>query len=419
MTALLIAIFIFLILSAFFSGAEIAFLSANKLGIEVEKNKGTRRGNILSTFYKYPKDFLSTMLVGNNIALVAFTVLMTKLLSPFLTGLIGVGFGLSITSTLIVTIIILIFGEFLPKVLFRLYANEMLYFLAFPLAFMRFILRIPAWVMIKTSNFLLKRIFRASIDATEDAITKLDLQDFVEGSMAPKQDDLETDMFKNALHLKRVKVSECKVPRTEIEYIDVSEPIEELTEMFQRTRHSRIIIIDDELDNVLGYVHHQQLLDNPKTISKVVMDILFVPEVMSAQDLLLQFMRESAGIACVVDEFGGTAGIVTLEDLLEEIFGEIDDEYDDEEFTEEQIGPNEYLLSGRLEVDYIREKFPELHLPDGEYHTLSGYIVMTSGTIPEVGETLELDGFRFIFESVTEKVIETVRIHVLDSNIED
>jgi CBS domain containing-hemolysin-like protein len=419
MTALIIAILFFLILSAFFSGAEIAFISANKLGIEVEKNKGTRRGSILASLYKDPKDFLGTMLVGNNIALVAFTYLMTKLLSLMLVGFIGEGIGLALVNMLLITAVVLIFGEFLPKVLFRLYANETLYIIAYPLVIMRWILRVPAWIMIKTNNLLLKNIFRSSVDITEDAITRLDLQDFVEGSVAPQQDEMETDMFKNALHLKRIKVSECMVPRTEIEHIDVSEPIEALIEMFQKTRHSRIMITEGDLDNVLGYAHHQQLLDNPKTIKKIVIEIPFVPEVINAQELLLQFIRESAGIACVVDEFGGTAGIVTLEDLLEEIFGEIEDEYDIEEHIEEQIDENQYLLSGRLELDYLREKYPQLHFPEGEYHTLSGYIIMTSGTIPEEGEVLELEGLRFVFESVTEKKIETVRVFVVDSNPND
>lgn len=419
MTVLIIAILFFLILSAFFSGAEIAFISANKLGIEVEKNKGTRRGSILASIYKEPKDFLGTMLVGNNIALVAFTYLMTKLLTPILIGFMGEGIGLVMVNIVIITAVVLIFGEFLPKVLFRLYANETLYFIAYPLVVMRWILRVPAWIMIKTNNLLLKNIFRSTVDITEDAITRLDLQDFVEGSVAPQQDEMETDMFKNALHLKRVKVSECMVPRTEIEHIDVSEPIEALIEMFQKTRHSRILITEGDLDNVHGYVHHQQLLDDPKTIKKIVIEIPFVPEVINAQELLLQFIRDSAGIACVVDEFGGTAGIVTLEDLLEEIFGEIEDEYDIEEHIEERLSENQFLLSGRLELDYLREKYPRLNFPEGEYHTLSGYIIMTSGTIPEEGETLELGGLRFIFESVTEKKIETVRVFIVDSNPND
>ena len=244
MTTLVVFIVIFLLLSAFFSGSEIAFISANKLSIEVEKDKGTRLGKILAGFYDEPRDFLSALLVGNNIALVILTTLMTKLLAPVLSDIFSPGWMLFV-NTLIITLVVLIFGEYLPKTFCRLYANEVIHAFAYPLIFMKWILAIPTWVMTRWSNFSLKYIFRAKLDEDEDVITRLDLQDFVEGTASPVQSEIETDMFKNALHLKEVRVKDCMVPRPEIVHIDVDAPIDELIQLFKESRHSRILVIDD------------------------------------------------------------------------------------------------------------------------------------------------------------------------------
>lgn len=410
MTTLIVFIILFLFLSAFFSGAEIAFISANKLSVEVEKNKGSRRGRILAQFYDQPKSFLGTMLVGNNIALVVFTTLVTKLLQPYLEPHLGTEWWFLLATTVIVTIVILLFGEFVPKIIFRFFANELITTLIYPLAFFRWLLMLPAWMMTKLSNVILKYILRTDIDKAEDAITRLDLQDFVEGTVMQEQDEIETDMFKNALHLKDVRLEDCMVPRPEIEYIDIGEEVEVLSAKFEETMHSRIIVTDGDIDNVQGYVHHQELLRDPETIRDAQREITFVPETMSAKDLMLQMIFEGNNIACVVDEFGGTAGIITLEDILEEIFGEIEDEHDEEEYIEQRVGENEYLFSGRLEIDYINEKYKDIDLPSGEYNTLSGYIVMTSGKIPEQGEEITMGRYRFILESVSAKKIETIRV---------
>ncbi len=403
-------ILFFLLLSAFFSGSEIAFISANKLGVEVERGKGTRKGRILANFFDHPKDFLSTMLVGNNIALVAFTTLMALLIEPYIMRVTGNDWAILSMMTLVSTIVVLLFGEFLPKVFFGLYANELMGVLTYPLAFFRSILRIPAWLMMKLSNFVIKYIFRAPIDDARDAITKLDLQDFVEGTISEDNDEFEADMFKNALHLKTVKVRECMVPRTEIVHIDVSAGIGELKALFMETKHSRIIVSDGDIDNVLGYLHHLQLMNNPRHLRQHIMEMAYVPEVMNVFDLMMRFIKDGNNIACVVDEFGGTAGIITLEDILEEIFGEIEDEHDEEEYIEIRISDDEYIFSGRLEIDYLNEKYPELNFPEGEYETLSGYVVMTSGTIPASGDELILDEYSFVFEQVSDKKIETVRV---------
>ena len=412
MSTLVVFLILFLLLSAFFSGSEIAFISANKLTIEMEKNRGSRRGRILARFYEEPKTFLGTMLVGNNIALVVFALLMTELLSPFVEPLVGDGWAFLLLSTLIITLVVLIFGEFLPKVLFRLYANEAITALAFPLAFFQWLLLLPAWLMTKLSNFILKYVLRTSIDVREDAITRLDLQDFIEGTISPEEEEIETDMFKNALHLKDVRAEECMVPRPEITHVDVTESVETLSTMFEDTRHSRIIVTEGDIDNVIGYVHHQQLLNDPTTIRQAMRRIDFVPESMSVKDLMFEMIRRGVSIACIVDEFGGTAGIITLEDILEEIFGEIEDEHDDEDYIDEQITEGEYRFSGRLEIDHINEKYEEIKIPFGEYNTLSGYIVMTTGEIPEEGDEILLGSYKFIFEKVSERKIEIIRLIV-------
>ncbi len=413
MSALLLFILLFLLLSAFFSAAEIAFISANRVGIEVEKNRGTLRGRVLAGFYDRPKEFLGIMLVGNNIALVVFTTLMTRLLHPFFSALTDSEVGLLLLHTLLITVVVLIFGEFLPKVLARLYCNQTIHAFAYPMLFFKWILAVPAWIMIKISNFTLKYIFRSSIDVNVDVISRLDLEDFIEGTASPVKEEIDTELFRNALHLKEVRASDCMVPRPEIVYIDIRQSISELIALFQSSRHSRLIVCDGDIDNILGYVHHQQLLDSPESIRSVLFEMPIVPETMSAKDLMHRLIREETSIACVVDEYGGTAGIVTLEDMLEEIFGEIEDEHDEEEYIEEQISEHAYRFSGRLEIDYLNEKYPGLDLPDGDYLTLSGYLVMTSGTIPDEGETIELGDYRFICEVVSDKKIETVRVERL------
>lgn len=415
---LLLIIFIFLVLSAFFSGSEIAFLSASKLGVEIKRDKGSRRGAILASFYDKPKWFIATMLVGNNIALVVFTYFMTKLLEPAIIDFFGEGLSLLII-TLVITLVVLIFGEFLPKTFFRLYANDVLYFLAFPLLFFKALLSLPTWVTTQFSNGILKYIFRKPMDTDDIALTRMDLEDYIEDTIDDEDENVDKDILTNALNLHNLKVRDCMIPRTEITEIDIKSGIEELKNTFKESGYSRILVSDGDIENIIGYIHHQQLLDNPNTIEKLVLDIPFVPEAMNVKDLMLRFIKNGTNISCVVDEFGGTAGIITLEDILEEIFGEIADEHDEEEFVETVINENEYLFSGRLEIDYLNEKYENLNLPEGEYQTLSGYIVMTSGNIPEENAEIVLDGFKFVLEIVSETKIEMVRIYKLEEQSEE
>ena len=407
---LIFSIIIFLLLSAFFSGSEIAFISANKLGIEVMKNKKSRRGNILAKFYEKPSDFLGTMLVGNNIALVIFTILMTQLINPLLEPIIGSnGATLLFCVTLIITAVVLIFGEFLPKTLFRLFSNDMLMALAYPLRFFKWFLAIPTWIMTILSDGLLKHILRQPTDQVESALTRVDLEHFINDKIS-EEEDIDKEILTNALNLSQTKVRECMIPRTEIVHIEKSSSIDEVLAIFKESRLSRVIITDGGIENVTGYIHHQQLLDNPRTIKKIVMPITYVPEAMNVQSLMYNFIKEETTIACVVDEFGGTAGLITLEDILEEIFGEIEDEHDIEDNFEQMISEDEYIFSGRLEIDYLNEKYENLNFSEGEYHTLSGYIVMTSGSIPQPNAKIQMDGFDFILEEVSDTKIEIVRV---------
>ena len=415
MITLLLLILLTLLLAAFFSGTEIAFITANKLGVEIERDKGTHRSKLISGFYDRPKQFLSSILVGNNIVLVLFTYTLTRLIEPLLLSWITSEAVRLIIIAVIATIVMLIFGEFLPKIIFRLFANRALLLVAYPMVFFQWILRFPAWVIMSFANLLLKYVFRATINDVQDAFTRLDLQDFVDGSLAKDQDSMEADMFKNALQLKNLKAKECMVPRTEIVHVDVDAGLVELKKQFLETRHSRILVTEQDIDNILGYVHHQSLLNGKKDIKSMIIPIQYVPEVTSVLDIMTTFTRQQNNIAVVVDEYGGTAGIITLEDIAEEIFGEIEDEHDQEEYIDQKISDTEYLFSARLEIDYLNEKYPLLKFPEGEYETLSGYIVMTSGTIPETGHELELDDYRFVFEKVSDKKIELVRVFLIDT----
>ncbi len=413
-------IILFLLLSALFSGTEIAFISASKLKVELMRQKGSKRGMILAGFYEKPAEFLGSMLVGNNIALVIFTYLMTRVLEPQLETYINSGPLLLFVNTVIITVVVLIFGEFLPKTFFRLFAEQILYFLAFPLFLLKYLLSIPSWIMTKLSNFLLRVFFKTPVDEVDNVITRFDLEDFIRDTRtAEHKEDIDSNLFEKALHLQKAKVKECMVPRTEIKSIDVKADLEELINLYQESNLSRLIVSDGDIDNILGYVHHQQLLEDPKPIREMSLEIPIVPEAMKALDLLNMFIKDRINIAWVVDEYGGTSGIITLEDILEEIFGEIEDEHDQEEYVEVQKSENEWILAGRLEVDYLNEKYEGLNFPEGEYHTLSGYLVTTTATIPEQGAEILLNDYKYILELVSETKIESVRVIKMNTSNEE
>ncbi|MEM6377741.1 MAG: hemolysin family protein [Bacteroidota bacterium] len=414
-------ILFFLILSALFSGAEIAYVSANKLKVELIKKRGTRRGKIITRFYDQPANYLGTMLVGNNIALVVFTFLMERTLSPYFSKVIGdeYEFGLFLAITIAITLVVLIFGEFIPKTLFRLFSDDILYFLAYPLRLFQWLLAPIAWIMIQGANLILKSLLKLPVEQTEQVFTRMDLEEFIARSQSgDEEEEIDRTLFGKALNLKDVRVREAMVPRPEIENIDISASLEDLEQLIRETKLSRIIVTDGDIDEVLGYIHHQQLLKFPESLRSIVLDIPFVPEVMRVTDLMDKFIREQIYIACVVDEFGGVSGIITLEDILEELFGEIEDEHDQEEYIENQISETEFMFSGRLEISYLNEKYEALDFPEGDYHTLSGYLVMTTEAIPKKGDELFLDGYRFLLEMVSDTKIEMVRVFKLPDDSE-
>ncbi len=409
--SLIVGIIFFLLLSAVFSGTEIAFLSANKLQLELRKKQDADKSSIVDKFYENPARFLATLLIGNNIALVIFTIFSTQLLEEYVPmehEILEL-----LTYTLITTIVVLIFGEFLPKTLFRLYANKILFWLSYLLNFIWYVLWLPAWLMIQLSNIIIGFFASDAEEEVQQVFTRLDLEKFITSGNADLEEGIDTELFNKALQLHDTRVDECMVPRLEIAYIDVTAEISELEALVKETNLSRIIVTNDnDIDDVQGYVHHQLLLKSkPSTIKESLRDIPIIPETMLAQDVMNQFIKGRTSIACVVDEFGGTAGVVTLEDILEELFGEIEDEHDKENtYIEEQVSELEYLFSGRLELDYLNEKYENLDFPEGDYNTLSGYLVMTTGSIPAQGTSIKLDGYHFLIELMADTKIETVRV---------
>ncbi|MGB1247260.1 MAG: hemolysin family protein [Chitinophagales bacterium] len=405
--------------SALFSGIEIAFVSSNKFKVELNKQSGTRSEKILARFYENESNFITALLIGNNIMLILFSGYMARVLADDF-GLLGNGGVSLLLQTIITTITVLIFGEFIPKALFRLSPYRTLSLIAIPLQFAYSILKYPAYLFSTTAKMVIKWIMPQQYDNEKAVFTAIDLENYIKhvsvGHPGDDDDELNADIFEKALYLKEVKIRECMVPRMEIQALDVSSNLEDLVEKFVESKLSRILIYEENIDNILGYVHHFDLINEPKSVRDNIYDILVVPEAMSARDLLTKFTKEHKNIACVVDEFGGTAGIVTLEDLIEEIFGEIQDEHDEDEFIEKQLTEDKYVFSARLEIDYLNEKY-DLNIPEGEYETLAGYVVETYESIPQEGEKITINNFHIHIvsaENVRIKTIEIERFEVED-----
>ncbi len=418
MLSTILFIVLFLSLSALFSGTEIAFVSANKLLVELKRKRSVRRGKILASFYEKPADFMGAMLVGNNLAMVALTAMMGALLTPIVSEYIAGEWTLLFVNSILITLVVLVFGEFLPKALFEVFAERALFFLAYPINMLRWVLSPLAWLMIRLSEKILTVLTGEPIDVPETAFTRLDLEQYImqthtsENKERPEE-SIDADLFQNALKFNDLRVREVMVPRNEIIGIDTKETVAELREQFSTSNHSRLVVYEEDIDNVIGYVHHQQLLMMPEAVKPITLDLPFVPEAMRLTDLMKRFIRQRKSIAAVVDEYGTLTGLITLEDIIEEIFGDIADEHDDEDEHAEQLSENVYLLSGRHEVDYINEKYPAIEIPEGDYTTLSGYLVLTTGAIPEQGDAIELAGRRYLLEQVSDTKIELVRVEIV------
>lgn len=414
---LIIPLFISMAFSAFFSGMEIAFVSSSKLRFEMEKgNDMTTR--ILSVFYHNPNNFISTMLVGNNIALVIYGIFMAQIIQDhLLAGIISNEASLVIIQTIISTFIILVTGEFLPKMLFKINPNVTLRLFAIPTYICYVVLYpISRFASTLSTGILYLTGTRINKEDTDKAFTKVDLDYFIQSSIEEsgnqKEIDTEVKIFQNALDFSTIKIRDCMIPRTEIIAVDQEASLEELKETFIENGVSKVIVYKDDIDNIIGYIHSSEMFKGISDWRKNIRTIPIVPETMSAHKLMKLFMQQKRSLAIVVDEFGGTAGIVALEDLVEEILGDIEDEHDTNSTIAKAIGENEYILSGRLEIEKANEEFG-LNLPEkDDYQTIGGLILHEYQSFPKVHEIITVGNFQFKIIKVTATKIELVKLKV-------
>lgn len=420
MNILLIIIIITLVASAFFSGMEIAFITSDKLRLELDKNANFLNNKFITTYTRYPGNYIATMLVGNNIALVVYGLAFIKLLEPTFSAFISNSTLLLTVQTISSTIIILFIAEFIPKTLFRIYPNLALNVFAIPVGFFYIIFYPLSKFTILISKVLLRHIFGTKIigKQEEKIFSKIDLNNFVNeqeriGRTKDYEEDSEIKLFRNALDFSNVKLRDCMVPRPEIEALEESSTIQELKQRFIETGYSKILIYKDSIDNIIGYVHSSDLFNHPKHISSCLHKITYLPETMEANKLLSKFLREHKSIAIVVDEFGGTAGMVTSEDILEEIFGEIEDEHDTINIIDKKINENTYIFSGRMEIDSINEKYHIDLQKDVNYETIAGFILHYHSSIPKLNIVINIDRFEIKIIRVSKTRIELVELKVL------
>ena len=411
-------IVISILLSAFFSGMEIAFVSANKLHIELEKKKEGFIANILRKLTNKSSKFITTMLVGNNIALVIYSIYMGNFLVGFLPTEIWNEFTVLLVQTFISTLLILVSAEFLPKAIFRIYANEALKYFAIPAYFFFVLFHFFSIVITKISDFFLRIFFKTKSDEEQTEFSKEELGNYINEQMETGNDaeeiDSEIQIFQNALEFHKVKAREIMVPRTEMMAVEIHETISNLRKIFTETGYSKILVYKGSLDDILGYVNAFELFKKPKTIRSVLLPIEIVPESMIIHDVLNNLMRKRKSVAVVLDEYGGTSGMITVEDIIEELFGEIEDEHDSQELLEEKISQNEYRFSARLEVDYLNEEY-NLNIPKEEaYETLGGFIINYTENIPELNEEIKLEKFTIKILKVSSSKIEEISFQTLD-----
>ena len=425
----LVIIVVSLLLSAFFSGMEIAYVSSNKIHIELEKKQGDFLGNILARLTAKPSKFIATMLIGNNIALVIYGLKMGDVLVRWFQSMLPsdnvtlqyllVDLQL-LSQTVISTLIILFTAEFLPKVFFQIYANTLLKVLALPTYIFYVIFSGISEFVLWLSDTVLNFVFKTKGEDVVLAMTKLELGNYISEQMESVEDmgsvDSEIQIFQNALEFSDVKAREVMVPRTEITAVEINDSIENLTQLFIDTGRTKIIVYKDNIDDILGYVHAFELFKKPKDIGSIIIPVSFVPETILIKDVLNILIKKRRSMTVVIDEYGGTSGIMTVEDIIEELFGEIEDEHDTVALKEEVLSENQYRFSARLEVDYINETY-KLNLPESEhYETLGGLIVNYAEDIPSVDEDVQIDNFKFIIEEVSSTKIDVVLLKILEQD---
>lgn len=411
MEGALVIILVSLVFSGFFSGMEIAYVSANKIHLEIEKKQNNFIAAVLKRITLRPSKFIATMLVGNNIALVIYGLFMGEVLMQWvpLEGFLGL-----MAHTVISTLLILWTAEFLPKVFFQIYANQLVVILALPAYIFYLLFSVVSELVIWVSDFILRVLFRTPGDNLQLSFSKVELGHYINEQMdsleIEDEVDSEIQIFQNALEFSDVKAREVMIPRTEVIGVDVQTSPKALSERFTETGLSKILVYQENLDNILGYVHSFELFKKPEVLNEVLMPVLFIPETMLAKDILQVLTRKRKSIAVVVDEYGGTAGIITVEDIIEELFGEIQDEHDSPDLVEEELDQNRWRFSARLEVDYLNEAY-KLDLPEGEqYETLGGLIVHVAEEIPEQGEVIDIEDFTLTILEVSNTKIELVEL---------
>jgi putative hemolysin len=414
-----ILIAITLAFSFFFSGIEIAFLSANKLQIELQGKQGVLWGRIMSYFLKRQSWFIGTTLIGNTLALVLFGIYMAQLIEPWLASNLPQSINdevfILIFQTLISTLLILFTAEFLPKSLFLINPNLMLATLAVPFRIIYVILAPLTFSIVYLSKIVIIHVLRIEYSEEKPVFALTDLNNYLKSMLKVRHDDedvgLDKKIFHNALEFKTVRIRDCMIPRTEVTAIDVEEGIDKLRDAFIQSGHSKILIYKESIDNVIGYCHSSALFKKPQRIEEILTPINIVQETMMANNLMVQLIKEQKSMALVVDEFGGTSGIVSMEDVIEEIFGEIEDEHDDDDLIEEKIDETTYLLSARLEVDYLNDHY-KWQLPKGDYETLAGLILSYTEDFPAEGETVAIPPYSFTIQKTENKLINTVKLTV-------
>ncbi len=418
-----------LLFSAFFSGMEIAFVSANRIHIELEKKQEGVLAYILTRITEKPSKFIATMLIGNNLSLVVYSYFMGKVLMKWFPAPTGEAaawysfffedFGL-VTHTVISTLIIFLTAEFLPKVFFQIYSNTLLKLMAIPAYIFYILFSGFSWAVMQVSDFILKTFFKTAGDEVQLSFSKMELGDYiseqVEGMETDEEIDSEIQIFQNALEFAEVKAREVMVPRTEICAIEMHESPAELRKLFTETGYSKIFIFKQNIDEIIGYTHSFELFRKPNSIKSILRSVEYVPETMLIQDILNVLTRKRKSVAVVIDEYGGTSGILTVEDIIEELFGEIEDEHDSTDLQEDQLGEGRYCFSARLEVDYLNEQY-KLDLPEGEeYETLGGLIVHLTEEIPEQQTRVETEDYHFIVREVSNNKIDLVEVQKIQEN---
>ena len=419
-TIVIVAIIIAILMIAFFSGIEVAFASSNKLSIELKKKQGSASGIFLAKLLDEPTRIIGTTLVGYNVFLVIFMLLLSTFWNLLLnrwdmSASMILPFRLLLEITLSLLVVILL-GDFIPRAVFRAKSDKLLWFFA-STGFIKLwhdLFQPVSMMFIRISEWILSIIFDMRIDKRRDSLSRADMDHFFQQTREFNEEsqDINTDLFEAALSLHKVRVRECLVPRKEIEAVDLNSSPEEVRQRFVETKLSKLVVFDGNIDHIVGYIHQLDLFKKPNFVKDILHPIPAIPESMSATDVISKFTSERKSIAWVVDEFGGTSGIVTMEDVLEEIFGEIKDEFDVEEFEEKKISEEEYILSGRLELDYLNQKYG-LEFPDTESETLSGFIIHQHETIPKLKERIFINDFEFEILNVSDTRIEMVRLKII------